>query len=180
MRKFAVALVVCVLLALFAVAPVQACPPPPVDGKDGADGVGITNITDNGDGTFTIYLSDNTSYIITLPQAVPGVDGVNGVDGVGIDGTNGINGIDGVGTPGAQGLAGIGISSMIVDGDSLIITLTDGAVYTYTVTPEILETTTVDHGLSPWYWLGVGLSWLAVLVVGVVCFVIGRRSMKMA
>ena len=170
MRKFAVALVVCVLLALFAVAPVQACPPPPQDGEDGQDGVGITNITDNGDGTFTIYLSDNTSYIITLPQGVPGVDGVNGVDG--IDGTNGTNG--------AQGLAGIGISSMIVDGDSLIITLTDGAVYTYTVTPETLETltTTVDHGLSPWYWLGVGLSWLAVLVVGVVCFVIGRRSMK--
>ena len=38
-----------------------------IPGPTGAPGVGIVNIIDNGNGTFTVYLSDATNYIITIP-----------------------------------------------------------------------------------------------------------------
>ena len=40
-----------------------------IPGEDGNPGIGIVNIVDNEDGTFTIYLSDSSSYIITMPAA---------------------------------------------------------------------------------------------------------------
>lgn len=48
-----------------------------IPGDEGDPGVGIVNIIDNGDGTFTIVMSDTTEYIITLPSAtVPNDDWV--------------------------------------------------------------------------------------------------------
>jgi hypothetical protein len=38
-----------------------------VNGDDGDPGVGIVNVVDNGDGTFTIFLSDITNYTIVMP-----------------------------------------------------------------------------------------------------------------
>ena len=38
-----------------------------IQGQPGNDGVGIINIVDNGDGSFTIFLSDLTDYTIVLP-----------------------------------------------------------------------------------------------------------------
>ena len=43
-----------------------------IPGEDGAPGVGIVNIIDNMDGTFTIYLSDATDYTIIMPAAAAG------------------------------------------------------------------------------------------------------------
>lgn len=39
------------------------------------DGVGISNIVDNNDGTFTIVLTNGTSYIVNTVQGIPGNDG---------------------------------------------------------------------------------------------------------
>ena len=39
-----------------------------VSGDDGDPGVGIINIVDNGDGTFTIFLSDATDYTVVVPS----------------------------------------------------------------------------------------------------------------
>lgn len=48
------------------------------DGADGADGNGITNTTDNGDGTFTFTYSDGSTFTtsdLTGPQGPAGADG---------------------------------------------------------------------------------------------------------
>jgi len=47
-----------------------------VPGPEGNPGVGIVDIIDNGDGTFTIFLSDNSDYTINLPMSVPNDDWV--------------------------------------------------------------------------------------------------------
>jgi hypothetical protein len=39
-----------------------------IPGEAGDPGVGIVNIVDNGDGTFTIFLSDASSYVIDIPS----------------------------------------------------------------------------------------------------------------
>jgi hypothetical protein len=39
-----------------------------IQGDDGDPGVGIVNIVDNGDGTFTIFLSNASSYVIDIPS----------------------------------------------------------------------------------------------------------------
>jgi hypothetical protein len=57
---------------------------------NGSDGIGITSITDNNDGTFTILMSDGSSFIspdYEGPQGIQGNPGTNGTNG-----TNGING----------------------------------------------------------------------------------------
>jgi hypothetical protein len=55
-----------------------------IQGADGNDGVGIVNIVDNGDGTFTIFLSDGSNYTINLPAAtgkyVVAINSVSGND----------------------------------------------------------------------------------------------------
>jgi hypothetical protein len=66
---------------------------------NGSDGIGITSITDNGDGTFTILMSDGSSFISpdytgpTGPQGNVGPAGPAGPQGTpGTNGTNGSNG----------------------------------------------------------------------------------------
>lgn len=54
---------------------------------NGSDGVGIVSITDNENGTFTILMSDGSSFISpnytgpTGPQGIQGVAGNNGING---------------------------------------------------------------------------------------------------
>jgi hypothetical protein len=53
-------------------------------GIDGLDGVGIDSIVGNGDGTFTINLSNGTSWTsddLTGPQGIQGIPGVQGLIG---------------------------------------------------------------------------------------------------
>ena len=47
-----------------------------IDGMDGEKGVGISHITDNGDGSMTIHLDDGNYYDVDIPE---------GQEGVGID-----------------------------------------------------------------------------------------------
>lgn len=66
---------------------------------NGSDGIGITSITDNGNGTFTILMSDGSSFIspdYEGPQGIQGIQGIQGDPGPqGDPGTNGTNGING-------------------------------------------------------------------------------------
>lgn len=77
-----------------------------VDGKDGVngkDGVGISKIEKTGTSgnvdTYTISLTNGTTYNFTVTNGVDGKDGLNGRDGVdgqdGIDGEDGQDGVDG-------------------------------------------------------------------------------------
>ena len=64
----------------------------------GEDGVGVTNTVNNGDGTFTIYYSNDTSFTSSDLTGSQGSDGKNGEPGEpGEPGKNGTNGINGVG-----------------------------------------------------------------------------------
>ena len=84
-------------------------------GAAGADGVGIANIektsSDGNVDTYTITLTNGTTYTFTVTNGTNGTDGkdgkdgTNGKDGVdGKDGTNGTNGVDGKdGTDGEDG-----------------------------------------------------------------------------
>lgn len=53
----------------------------------GSDGIGIVSITDNEDGTFTILMSDGSSFISPNYTGPTGPAGANGTNG-----TNGLNG----------------------------------------------------------------------------------------
>lgn len=71
-------------------------------GKDGKDGVGIQSIErTDGDGsagttdTYTITMTDGSSYDFTVYNGADGEDGKDGADGVG-GGTGGANGKDGI------------------------------------------------------------------------------------
>jgi len=93
-------------------------------GIPGNDGVGISTVTDNDDGTFTITLTDSSSTIISLPSGPVGQDGANGINGS--DGANGTNGING--TDGTNGIDGVGISSITDNNDgTFTIALTNGS-----------------------------------------------------
>lgn len=87
------------------------------DGADGADGVGISSIVDNGDGSFTVNLTDTSSFTtpdFTGPQGPTGATGPQGPQGPqgdqgvqGIQGEQGIQGVKGdTGDTGPQGPAG--------------------------------------------------------------------------
>ena len=72
----------------------------------GADGVGIANIektsSDGNVDTYTITLTNGTTYTFTVTNGTNGTDGKDGVDGK--DGTNGTNGVGGKdGTDGEDG-----------------------------------------------------------------------------
>ena len=85
-------------------------------GRDGVDGVGITNITQNEDGTLSINLDDGTSYVT---EPLRGEDGRDGQDGA----------------KGDTGDDGNGIASAELNSDyTLTLTFTDGTSYT---TPSI-------------------------------------------
>ena len=75
-------------------------------GAAGADGVGIAKIektsSDGNVDTYTITLTNGTTYTFTVTNGTNGTDGKDGVDGK--DGTNGTNGVDGKdGANGADG-----------------------------------------------------------------------------
>jgi hypothetical protein len=72
----------------------------------GTDGVGIVSITDNGDGTFTILLSNGTTFTtqdLTGPQGPQGDPGQDGQDGQSIDHVSFTSTTNPGGTPGAAG-----------------------------------------------------------------------------
>ena len=75
-------------------------------GAAGADGVGIAKIektsSDGNVDTYTITLTNGTTYTFTVTNGTNGTDGKDGVDGK--DGTNGTNGVDG--KDGANGTDG--------------------------------------------------------------------------
>ena len=78
-------------------------------GDTGADGVGIAKIektsSDGNVDTYTITLTNGTTYTFTVTNGTNGTDGKDGKDGVdGKDGTNGTNGVDG--KDGANGTDG--------------------------------------------------------------------------
>lgn len=61
----------------------------------GKDGVGITNIVDNNDGTFTIYYGDSSTFTTSDFTGVPGLDGADGntiLNGVVAPTTEGVDG----------------------------------------------------------------------------------------
>ena len=69
-------------------------------GAAGANGVGIARIektsSDGNVDTYTITLTNGTTYTFTVTNGTNGTDGKDGKDGVdGKDGTNGTNGVDG-------------------------------------------------------------------------------------
>ena len=81
-------------------------------GAQGADGVGIAKIektsSDGNVDTYTITLTNGTTYTFTVTNGTNGTDGKDGKDGKdgvdGKDGTNGTNGVDGKdGTDGEDG-----------------------------------------------------------------------------
>ena len=70
------------------------------DGKDGQDGVGISKIektaTNGNVDTYTITLTNQSTYNFTVTNGKDGVDGVDGADGQdGQDGADGKDGTDG-------------------------------------------------------------------------------------
>jgi len=94
------------------------------DGTDGEDGVGITNITQNLDGTLTINLDDGTSYDTEPLKGEDGYTPVKGVDY--FDGAKGDKG-----DKGDTGDTGNGIISTTLNADyTLTILFSDGTSVT--------------------------------------------------
>lgn len=93
-------------------------------GDDGEDGTSIANITKTGSSglvdTYTVTLTDGTTYTFTV------TNGQNGTDGQ--DGQDGADGEDGVGIADIEKTSTVGLV------DTYTITLTDGTTYTFTVT----------------------------------------------
>ena len=84
-------------------------------GATGTDGVGIINTVNNGNGTFTISYSDNSTFTtgdLTGPQGITGPQGATGLSGdTGPQGATGLTGSTGpqgvTGPQGATGLTGV-------------------------------------------------------------------------
>lgn len=93
-------------------------------GDDGEDGTSIANITKTGSAglvdTYTVTLTDGTTYTFTV------TNGQNGTDGQ--DGQDGADGEDGVGIADIEKTSTVGLV------DTYTITLTDQTMYTFTVT----------------------------------------------
>lgn len=93
-------------------------------GDDGEDGTSIANITKTGTAglvdTYTVTLTDGTTYTFTV------TNGQNGTDGQ--DGQDGADGEDGVGIADIEKTSTVGLV------DTYTITLTDQTTYTFTVT----------------------------------------------
>ena len=88
------------------------------DGADGQDGIGIASITDNGDGTLTIALTDGTTVITGDLTGPAGADGADGADGA-------------PGAPGLDGQDGNGIAFVTENGDgTFTLVFTDGTAFT--------------------------------------------------
>ena len=93
-------------------------------GDDGEDGTSIANIAKTGTSglvdTYTVTLTDGTTYTFTV------TNGQNGADGQ--DGQDGADGEDGVGIADIEKTSTVGLV------DTYTITLTDQTTYTFTVT----------------------------------------------
>ena len=93
-------------------------------GDDGEDGTSIANITKTGTSglvdTYTVTLTDGTTYTFTVTN---GQNGQNGQDG-----QDGADGEDGVGIADIEKTSTVGLV------DTYTITLTDQTTYTFTVT----------------------------------------------
>jgi hypothetical protein len=85
-----------------------------------SSGNNILNVTDNGDGTLTIYFTDSTSYTTPVLTGLQGPQGTQGPKGA--QGPQGIQG--------PAGAAGAGISGSFVQNDSLYIQLNNGQIIT--------------------------------------------------
>ena len=100
------------------------------NGSDGADGKGISSTVDNGDGTFTITYTDNTTFTtsdFTGPQGPQGETGAAGATGP--QGPAGPAGPQG--DIGAAGASGNGIASSANNGDgTFTLTFDDGTTFT--------------------------------------------------
>ena len=105
-------------------------------GPQGEAGIGITEINQADDKSFTVVLSNGRTFPITLPQPRDGIDGQPGRDGErGREGPAGRPGVPGSsitgrqGVPGDPGRDGTSIDTAIVNRDGhLILGLTDGTV----------------------------------------------------
>lgn len=111
-------------------------------GEPGADGVGVLTTLSNSDGSFTLVFTDGTSYtspVLIGPQGPQGEVGPTGEMGptgpqgetgpageVGPAGSQGEQGP--MGEVGPAGADGIGVSSVAIENDSLMLTLTSGEV----------------------------------------------------
>ena len=104
-------------------------------GASGSDGVGISKIEKTSSNglvdTYTITLTDKSTYHFTV------TNGKNGSDGK--DGTNGNDGKDGSDGVGISSIAKTAVNGLI---DTYTITLTDGNTYAFTV--QNGETTIID------------------------------------
>jgi hypothetical protein len=125
-------------------------------GADGADGVSVVDANDNGDGTFTLELSDGT---FTAPVAtIPGETGPAGPKGdagePGVPGEDGAPGEQGpAGEPGATGATGAtgpqgdpGPANVVTGVAPVVVTPTDNG--DGTVTYEVATSTPTDHGAA--------------------------------
>lgn len=97
-------------------------------------GTGIETITNNGDGTFTILLTNGETYTtddFTGPQGPQGIQGPAGTNG-----TNGTNGTDGVGIDHIYWASNSGGQPQGTQGttDTYTISLTDASTYDFLVT----------------------------------------------
>lgn len=95
-----VLLLACVVLGSACTGATGAEGPQGPEGDPGTDGVGVENIVNNGDGTFTVNLTNGESYTtddLTGPQGPQGVQGVQGEEGP-------------QGLPGEAGLPGAGVA----------------------------------------------------------------------
>jgi hypothetical protein len=123
-------------------------------GEQGADGVGIQNIVNNGNGTFTVNLTNGTAHTtdnFTGPKGDKGDTGAQGVQG-----TQGVQGIQG--TQGIQGIQGPVGPNMIVamgliDDDATVIQGYNVASATWNDTSdryEITFTNIADYLYTDW------------------------------
>ena len=104
-------------------------PVPGPTGATGATGVGITLVTDNGDGTLTVTYGNGATAITGDLTGPTGVTGPTGIGATGPTGGTGPTGATGVtGPTGATGATGVGITNISDNGDgTLTVTYGNGA-----------------------------------------------------
>lgn len=130
----------------------------------GKDGVGIAQIINNGDGTYTFILTDGNSFTtsdLTGPQGAQGLQGDPGPQG-----DPGTNGTDGVGIDNIAWTSNSGGEPQGTQGttDTYTITLTDASTYTFVVTNGADGTG------------GTGLSWITLTNAGAQITALGASN----
>jgi len=94
-----------------------------IQGPSGEDGISVASVDVDDAGHLNVRYSDGTSTTSAIsligPSGADGQDGTNGQDGA--DGASGKDGNDG-----RDGVDGVSITSMDVEGDALVITLSNG------------------------------------------------------